>query len=300
MLINSKKELNSYINTKLNQVFYTALPIIGDSALTINQAGTAFPCREYQTFVNMLSPAGKFYKFEYILEGKGYLEYDGETYELTAGTFVFIRSNTSFTMYSDKETPMKKHFLGISGKFMEGILSVHKISANVIVIKLDVLNEFENMMNTLKKADQITFQILNTAEIELLKIVQLLDRATTNREFRHATRAENIHSYIEQNLTTELSIEDITTAFFISKSQLLRIFKDKYKTTPMKYVLKRKIDLASYYLKNTDMSISEISDLLCFSDSHNFSAAFKKQMQVSPREYRKKEFYEIAPIINNS
>ncbi len=298
MLIQSKKRLNSYYNTLLNQLFYVSLPTAGDVSLNLRCAGTAFPCSDYRNVVNASSPHGKFYCFEYIMEGKGYLEYNNETYNLTPGTLLFIRSNTNFTMYSDKNDPMKKHFLSANGRFVDGILSAHKITSPVIMIKADVLSEFENIMHNLQKADQMSTNLLNAVEVELLKIVQALDRAVTNKELGHITRAENILSYIEQNLTTELSIEDITAAFFISKSQLIRIFKDKYQITPMKYALQRKIDSATYYLKNTEMSVSEISALLCFSDSKYFSKVFKKQMKMSPREYRKKEFFEIAPIVS--
>lgn len=294
MLIKTREKLNSYINTTSNQLFYAALPVSGDVSLNIHHVGTAFPCSEYRNVINLMSPAGKFHKFEYVLEGKGYLEYNDETYELTEGSLIFIRSNTSFTMYSDKKEPMKKHFLGVSGKFVEGILSSHKISSPIIVIHFDSLAEFDNIIHHFERAEQMSNSLLNLVELELLKIVQKLDIEMKNRDLEHFTRAENILSYIEQNLTSRLTIEDITAAFFISKSQLIRIFKDKYNITPMKYVLLRKIDSAKYYLKNTELSITEISTLLCFSESKYFSKVFKKQVGMTPAEYRKKEFFEIA------
>lgn len=296
MLIKSKEKLNAYINEKSNQLFYTALPYSGNVSLNVGTVGTSFPYSKYRRKMDLVSPHAKFYKFEYVLEGKGYLECDGNEYELEKGTLVYVRSNVEFEMYSDKENPMKKHFLNVNGKFVEGILSVRGISSALIVVKADVNEEFENIMKIFDGADGMNLNLLYKVEVEMLKITQKLEKAVNSKELSHITKAENIISYIEQNLTTKLAIEDILSAFFISKTHLIRIFKEKYKITPMKYVLTRKIDLAKYYLRETEMSVMEISSLLCFSDSKYFSKVFKKQVRMTPVEYRKKEFFEIEEL----
>lgn len=287
MLIQSKSKLNAYINKINNQRFYTSMPFSGDVTLNINTMGTTLPCNNFYIETDPLSPTALFYKFEYIVDGKGYLECNNTKYELTEGTLIFIRKNIGWTMYSDSDTPMKKHFINVSGRFIDGILSAHKIVSPVIVIKTDVLTEFENILQYFEESDQMSYELLNAVESELLRMVQKLDLAVMNKELTHITRAENILSYIEQNLTTKLSIEDIASAFFISESQLIRIFKKKYNTTPMQYIIARKIYLAEYYLKRTEMSVSEISSLLCFTDRKYFSKVFKKHVGESPLIYKK-------------
>ena len=52
------------------------------------------------------------------------------------------------------------------------------------------------------------------------------------------------------------------------------------------YILKAKIDLANFYLSDTNESIATIARMLGFKDSHNFATAYKKIMGLTPSEYR--------------
>ena len=46
------------------------------------------------------------------------------------------------------------------------------------------------------------------------------------------------------------------------------------------------METASFYLTDSDASISEIAEKLGFSDVHNFSRAFKSAIGLSPSTYR--------------
>ena len=47
-----------------------------------------------------------------------------------------------------------------------------------------------------------------------------------------------------------------------------------------------RMDTANYMLSDTNASIAEIAASLGFSDSHNFSKAYKKIAGMTPSEYR--------------
>lgn len=66
-----------------------------------------------------------------------------------------------------------------------------------------------------------------------------------------------------------------------------RIFKQKYNETPLKYVTKKKLELAANLLLNTDFSIEEISEFFSFSDAKHFSKRFKDHFHISPMKYKK-------------
>jgi len=48
-----------------------------------------------------------------------------------------------------------------------------------------------------------------------------------------------------------------------------------------------RIEKAKALLENTDLSISEISDMTGMQSQHYFSRIFKKYTNISPSEYRK-------------
>jgi AraC-like DNA-binding protein len=72
----------------------------------------------------------------------------------------------------------------------------------------------------------------------------------------------------------------------MGKTQLIKIFKKKYNTTPMKYAQGQRIVAAKYHLRVTNSSISRLSEMFCFADSKYFSNVFKTYVGVSPQEYR--------------
>ena len=70
-------------------------------------------------------------------------------------------------------------------------------------------------------------------------------------------------------------------------SWFIRNFKQYTKTTPMQYLVERRITNAQVLLETTSYSIAEIGSIVGYENSMYFSRIFKKQKGVSPSEYRK-------------
>ena len=82
------------------------------------------------------------------------------------------------------------------------------------------------------------------------------------------------------------SLDEIASRFFMSKSNLIRIFKKHTGQTPYKFLLDEKIRISKVLLRSTNMNIKTIADRLCFSDEHYFSFIFKEKTGYSPLKYR--------------
>lgn len=69
------------------------------------------------------------------------------------------------------------------------------------------------------------------------------------------------------------------------------VFHEKLKKAGTSYqqlLDQTRMELAEKYINQDDISLSEVAYLLGFTDSSNFSRAFKRWLGVSPREYRNK------------
>lgn len=99
--------------------------------------------------------------------------------------------------------------------------------------------------------------------------------------------SENIIKYVESNFMESLSINELCNKFFISKNKLYDIFDELCNTTPIKYQLHLRIKEGKKLLSNTNMSITEISNLLGFNNYNYFSKLFKKETGYSPYAFRK-------------
>ena len=98
--------------------------------------------------------------------------------------------------------------------------------------------------------------------------------------------AEGIKKYIDDNLSSPLTIELLAAEFYISSRHLQKIFKDTYGVTVKKYILDKQIKLASHLLITTDHTVAEIADMSGFSDYNNFIQRFKAVVGQTPLSFR--------------
>ena len=66
-----------------------------------------------------------------------------------------------------------------------------------------------------------------------------------------------------------------------------RRFKQATDSTPLEYLQHIRLGTAKDLLKDSNLSIAEISYRVGFSDPGYFSALFKRRVSLNPREYRR-------------
>ena len=122
-----------------------------------------------------------------------------------------------------------------------------------------------------------------------LKVHELFFRASAREGPVYAKKsaAQRVKEYMDQSFCEELSLEELSSRFFISKAQLVRDFRREYQTTPYAYLLEKRMAFSVVLLRNTALSVAEIAEKLQFHNAHYFSSAFKKAMGVSPTALRK-------------
>lgn len=94
-------------------------------------------------------------------------------------------------------------------------------------------------------------------------------------------------TFINENLTEDLSIEMITQHIHVSKSVLYKKFRGNFDCTISEYINARRIEKAADLLLKSDLSIEEISKKTGFTSASYFSKTFKKMKGVSPLQYKK-------------
>ncbi len=91
---------------------------------------------------------------------------------------------------------------------------------------------------------------------------------------------------IKEMKSFKISVEDYASRLNISSGHLNRICKDVSGLSPKDVVINFFIDEAKIYLRNFEMSISEISYELDIEDPAYFTRLFKKRTELTPKEFR--------------
>ncbi len=93
--------------------------------------------------------------------------------------------------------------------------------------------------------------------------------------------------YLEKHIYTNITLADICNTFYVRKSRLSGIFKEYTGKSPMSYFKWLKIEQAKKMLREENLSVSQITDILGYSGIHNFTRAFKGSTGFSPTGYKK-------------
>ncbi|MBT2293356.1 helix-turn-helix transcriptional regulator [Paenibacillus albidus] len=81
---------------------------------------------------------------------------------------------------------------------------------------------------------------------------------------------------------------------YLSKRQFLRVFSRNYHTTPMDFVIRKRLDYSCTLLRNPGLSISRVAMESGFRDQNYYARQFKSSFHCTPSEYREKQYPEKA------
>lgn len=228
------------------------------------------------------------YVLEYVIDGKGYIEFDDNKAIVTKGDLYFLNKLFKHVYYADKNTPFKKIFIVVSGKFVDSLVDSYDIEESVLIVKKDCRVIFETihklLCDNIIDYNAIAHQILNLFQ-------QLKDVNYCKNE--SIKFSEEIKSFLDSSLEKKMTLEQISEALDISVSHIMRVFKHQYGMSPMKYFNQAKVSYACRLLVNTNYSIEYISELLSFSEPEYLSKCIKKQTGLSPLQYRKTKLMDI-------
>ena len=108
------------------------------------------------------------------------------------------------------------------------------------------------------------------------------------RERLHAKddRLALLLDYVQQHLSEPISVDDLADRACLTKSYLIRRFREAMGVTPIQYVLTKKVQRAQTLLLESGMNVSQIAAEVGFSDPAYFIRLFKRHIGFTPQEYR--------------
>ncbi|MGI6175709.1 MAG: AraC family transcriptional regulator [Christensenellales bacterium] len=140
-----------------------------------------------------------------------------------------------------------------------------------------------------KYSEDIMSHLLCALVLKLLEIVDtkpVVDKKYNNSSDWHISNM--IKEYIDKYYYENLSLATISTDLKMSPSLISHVFKREMGYPPMQYVTMLRIGEAQTLLTATDHSVSEISSMLGYNTPENFYIMFRKNIGVSPSQYRKR------------
>jgi AraC-like DNA-binding protein len=100
-------------------------------------------------------------------------------------------------------------------------------------------------------------------------------------------RIQNVMDYIDQHITDDLTLKELSAVANMSTSYFSQLFKELNGFSAWDYIISKRVDQAQKRLISSTDSIYSIALQSGFNNTTNFYKAFKKITGVSPSTYRK-------------
>lgn len=250
----------------------------------------------YNHFRERKSPISE-YVLLYCISGKGYVRHSGEEYPLNKNQYVVLPSGISHTYWSDNDNPWTIYWIHFNGShaqyYTEGAEKPQDVKPGLTSRISDRNTIFEeiftslmmgNDMENLRYASSLLHYYLGS--MRFLQQYRAVGKSLSPE--REKDYISIVVRYMEENIETRLSLEEVADYLGYSASHLSAMFKKAMGVGPINYFNQLKIKEACSLLRESDMKISQISHKVGISDSYYFSRLFTKVMGISPKEYRKK------------
>ena len=223
----------------------------------------------------------------YIVDGYGY--FNGT--RLGPGQFFCAAKNEKVCYYPEKENPWAYIYVDFDGEGLSELMKQCGFAEGRVFGDFAFIDEMMKIEQLYRSYSQKA--LLNKAFLDALgnMILSFHDTKWDNGD-EHAVpmrHVNKIREYINFNFHKNITIEEISRKFYLSRAYMRNIFDSYMKMSPKQYLQTVRMEKAAELLKSTKYQVSEIAMSVGYEDSLAFSKAFKNYYGISPLQYRHHE-----------
>ena len=232
------------------------------------------------------------YEIIYVLEGRGRYVVEGTEYELCPNTLMIFRPNEFHYVDILPDHPYSRYVINFDKSFLESdseYLVRHFNEKPLGVgnfysamdIPLSVHSIFERLDNiaTLPAAEQKIMAKMLVGELLVLLSVSSPKERTSGAEPLGA----KVIRYLNENIATPISLDELAKRFYVSKFYLCRAFKSYNGISIVGYINSKRVMLAREMIESGETA-SNASLKVGFGDYSSFYRACKKVTGESPKK----------------
>ena len=225
----------------------------------------------------------KFYTLHVILAGSGTVKLGEVSCPAKAGDLFFLPPELPIMYYPNRDDLWQYVWFELTGVHAGAYGRMMGFSADTPVIPGSG-ETVETVCRLMRKMDEKTAGYYDA----LSAFYAVLGQNSTGEETTPESFSGTVISYLHRHYQNpRLCAEEICRAFRISHSYLCRLMKQETGKPMMQHLIKIRIAEACRMLEKTQMSVKEIAYSVGFRDELHFMKTFKRQIGISPREYRR-------------
>ena len=226
-----------------------------------------------------------------VVSGFGEIMVGDDTFPLIKGDCFFVDCCQPYYYKSSEAEPWELLWLHFNGSTSQQYHDFFTSQSKAVFRP----QFFDKVVSDITEIMDINDEKQPDAEILSSKlIVDLLTIALTvnqnDQQFDSALKQKllAVHNYIDEHFAEDLSLEKISSQFYISKYYLTREYKRIYGKTIFQHIITARINYGKKLLRFSDKTVEQIAHLCGFNDQSYFARQFKKSENFTCFSYRKK------------
>ena len=226
----------------------------------------------------------------YVTNGRGRVMIGARLFSLTPGTLYMINGEDVHSVTPDTGTGYVRTILNLPKEYLNRLLASAQEPELLPMllqrgaVRLDSLaaerveREFESVYNA-KEHKNLLFAGA------LLALFSACTASASQVSPDFGGIISSVLSYIDQNITAKITLDDIEKHAFVSKYHIAHVFKDEIGMSIHQYISKKRLARCREALLG-DVPVTKVYLLFGFHDYSSFYRAFKKEYGISPKDFK--------------
>lgn len=269
-----------------DRVLYTPSSFARSSLLHLQECGSLTALKPHTSSRENLAS----YLFFSVVTGEGTLVYGGKEYKLRAGSCVFIDCRKPYS-HSTEQLLWTIFWCHFNGPAMGSVYDKYVERGGRPAFVPDSIELFNStlleLLSTARSSDYMRDMLINE---QLSTLIRLIMSYSWHPEDKKATpkrtSVTEVKDYLDQHYAERVSLDDLSSRFFIDKYYLAKTFKSQYGLPISTYVQNIRITKAKQLLRFSSKTVEEIGYEVGLENPAYFSRVFKNVEGVSPKIYR--------------
>lgn len=244
---------------------------------------------QYSSEWNSTMHAHRHAEMFFIMSGSGTFQLQRHSFPVSGRSLVIINPGVMHCEQSNQGSPLEYIVLGVENLEMAAneqgyVLTTFNRDWDTVSVSLRLM--LQEARSGQDGYSQVCQRML---EIILLRILRRRGLSLASEAVGMDDNREcgMVRRYIDEHFKESITLDQLAELAHINKYYLVHAFRKAYGTSPINYLISRRIQESRFLLTNSDHSLSQIARILGFSSLSYFSQSFRRAEGVSPLEYRK-------------
>jgi AraC-like DNA-binding protein/mannose-6-phosphate isomerase-like protein (cupin superfamily) len=238
-------------------------------------------------------------EFIYISSGSACIRIGVESFELKQGECAYVKPNALHSISTEDNVNFDFYAVVFHPALIFSDMDIcKKYLSSKYVIKncFSPMDEENNIIETIKSLCSTYENKAFAYELKVKSYLYFIFSYIFERGLFHeedycenkktVDKLEKVIKYIHTNCRSQITLDDLARVSAYSVSHFTRFFKELTGKTPIEYINRQRIYYACEMLKETDLSILEISLECGFQNVGYFIKTFKKHTDYTPYKYK--------------